>query len=306
MATYAPGSIFKMVVGLIAMEENLTHPNRYIRCNGSYFNTRTDVRKCRDHPPAYNMPIAIQFSCNSYFFQLFKEIIDKYGTDQADVGLDNFHNYLRNFGFGTKLSQDHLNEEQGLIPNSEYYQNIYPNLRSPNIVSMGIGQGELLMTNLQMANLASIIANKGFFITPHLLKRMRGDNAAQIEKPQIKRSVRISEHHFGPVITGMEKVVAQGTGRLAQVPGIRIGGKTGTVQNPHGEDHSVFIAFAPIEKPEIAIVVYVENSGGGSRYAAPIAGLLIEQYLNKSISESKKYLEESLINTILIPTEPPS
>ena len=303
-ATYPPGSIFKLVVGLIALEEEITHPNRYISCSGVYYNTPSDIRKCRIHPTPYNMSIAIQYSCNSYFFQLFKEVIDKYGYDKADIGLDNFHNYLKNFGFGMQLSQDHGNEEPGLIPDSKYYQETHPNLRSPNIVSLGIGQGELSMTNLQMANLAAIIANKGFFITPHLLKRMKGHNAAQIEKPQIKRAVRISEHHFLPVINGMEQVVSTGTGRLARIPEIRVGGKTGTVQNPHGEDHSVFIAFAPIDKPEIALVVYVENSGGGSRYAAPISGLLIEKYLKGSVSPAKKPLEERMINTVLVPTEP--
>ena len=303
-ATYPPGSIFKMVVGLVALEEEITHPNRFISCNGLYFNTASDVRKCRDHPLPYNMSIGIQYSCNSYFFQLFKEVVDKYGYDKAELGLDNFHNYLRNFGFGSTLSQDHSYEEAGLIPDSKYYEKNHPNLRSPNIVSLGIGQGELSMTNLQMANLGVIIANRGYFITPHLLKRMKGENAAQIEKPQIKRSVRISEHHFVPIVNGMESVVSMGTGKLARVPGIEVAGKTGTVQNPHGEDHSVFVAFAPVDNPQISLVVYVENSGGGSRYAAPIAGLMIEKYLNKSISEGKKQLEENMIKTVLVPIDP--
>ena len=302
MAQYPPGSIFKMVVGLVALQEEVSHPNRYIPCNGTYYNTRRDVRKCRDHPVPYTMSTALQFSCNSYFFELFKNVIDKYGANQAERGLDNFHNYLKNFGFGKPMSLDHVNEKPGFIPDSRYYSATHPNLRSPNIVSLGIGQGELQMTNLQMANLAAILANRGTFITPHLLKSFRNAPPKLSAKNLTKRSVRIAEHHFIPVIRGMEEVVRSGTGRSAKIENIAVCGKTGTVQNPHGEDHSVFIAFAPKDDPRIALVVYVENSGGGSRYAAPIAGLLIEKYLKKEISPAKEVLEQSLLETNLLPS----
>ena len=302
MAQYPPGSIFKMVVGLVALQEEISHPNRFIPCSGTYLNTRRDIRKCRNHPAPYNMSIALQFSCNSYFFELFKNVVDKYGANQADRGLDNFHNYLKNFGFGSPLSLDHVNEKPGFIPDSRYYSATHPNLRSPNIVSLGIGQGELQMTNLQMANLAAILANRGTFVTPHLLKSFRNTSPDQRSKNLTKRSVRIAEHHFVPVLRGMEEVVRSGTGRAAQIKDVVVCGKTGTVQNPHGEDHSVFIAFAPKDDPKIALVVYVENSGGGSRYAAPIAGLLIEKYLKKEISPAKEYLEQSLFETNLLPS----
>ena len=302
MAQYPPGSIFKTVVGLIALQEEVTRPNRYIQCGGTYQNTSRDFRKCRNHPPAYNMAIGLEFSCNSYYFELFKNIVDKYGRDEVNRGMDNFYNYLKNFGFGEGLSDFHFNEKPGFIPDSKYYAKTHAKLRSPNIVSLGIGQGELLMTNLQMANLAAILANRGSFITPHLLKNFKGNNAARSENSNVQRSVRISEHHFVPVIQGMENVVKTGTGRRAQATGIAVCGKTGTVQNPHGEDHSVFLAFAPKDNPQIALVVYVENSGGGSRYAAPIAGLLIEKYINKEIAEPKKTVEESLFSANLLPS----
>ncbi len=302
MAQYPPGSIFKMVVGLIALQEEVTHPNQFISCNGTYHNTKRDIRKCRNHPAPYNMSIALQYSCNSYFFELFKNVVDKYGYNQAERGLDNFHNYLKNFGFGATLSLDHFNEKPGFIPDSRFYSKTHPNLRSPNIVSLGIGQGELQMTNLQMANLAAILANRGSFITPHLLKSFRDAPQKLSEKATSKRSVRIAEHHFIPIIAGMQEVVNSGTGRSAKIDGIQVCGKTGTVENSHGKDHSVFLAFAPVENPQIALAVYVENSGGGSRYAAPIAGLLIEKYLNKTISISKEPLEQRLLETNLLPS----
>lgn len=302
LAQYPPGSIFKTVVGLIALQEGVTTPYRSIRCGGGFVNAPGDIRKCHGHPAPTNISIALQYSCNAYFFTLFKDLVNKYGFRDVENGLDNFYTYLSNFGFGQKLTSEIDYEATGFIPNSAYYDNVYKN--SPwyatTIVSLGIGQGELSMTTLQMANLASILGNRGFYIQPHLLKQIR--NQATLPNPDFdrKKLVRIDPIHFGPIIDGMAAVVTSGTARMAQVPGVEICGKTGTVQNPHGEDHSVFIAFAPRENPKIAIAVYVENAGGGGRTAAPVAGLLVERYLNDTISVQKKPLETQILNTDLI------
>lgn len=302
IAQYPPGSIFKTVVGLIALQEGVTTPGRSISCGGSYRNSGGDIRKCRDHPHPGNISIGLQFSCNSYFFTLFKDIVNKYGFNNPARGLDNFSTYLSNFGFGHKLSLEHFNEVAGFIPNSAYYNKIYnPSpWYSTAIVSLGIGQGELSFTTLQMANLAAIIANRGYYYRPHILKQIINRPGPANPEFNDKKSVRIDEIHFGPIIDGMEMVVSSGTARLAQVPDIAVCGKTGTVENPHGEDHAVFICFAPRENPKIAMAVYVENAGGGGRNAAPIAGLLIEKYLKDSISTEKKLIEETVLKTNLI------
>jgi penicillin-binding protein 2 len=167
-------------------------------------------------------------------------------------------------------------------------------------MSVGIGQGEMQLTTVQMANLAAIFANKGYFVTPHLAKGYR-DNASKIDEKYLKKNdVGIDPIHFPPVIQGMIDVVENGTARGSKIPGILTAGKTGTVQNPHGEDHSTFIAFAPVEDPKIAIAVYVENAGGGGRFAAPIATLIIEKYLNNEIASSRIWREEQMIEADLI------
>lgn len=164
------------------------------------------------------------------------------------------------------------------------------------MISLSIGQGELMITPIQMANLATILANRGYYITPHIVRSINDSISSQIKKHVIP----IDQKHFAPIVEGMQMVIKGGTGRRAQVDSIAIAGKTGTVQNPHGDDHSVFIAFAPVEDPKIALIVYVENGVWGSRYAAPIAGLLIEKYLKGKISDTKKALEKEMFQGSLI------
>ncbi len=172
--------------------------------------------------------------------------------------------------------------------------------KSPTIMSIGIGQGEIEMTTVQMANLAAIMANRGYFYAPHLAKGFRNGIASLPEKFLKKQTVSIDQKYFPPVIDGMEMAVNGGTGQAAAIDGIVVCGKTGTSQNSHGKDHSVFFAFAPKDNPKIAIAVYVEHGIWGSDYAAPIAGLMLEKYLNKEISEKKKKLEEKMIEANLI------
>lgn len=303
MAKYPPGSIFKPVVALIALQEQVTTPSRYIYCPG-FYTYNNDTRKCRAHPPATTVGRAIQYSCNTYFFQTFREIVELEGFYKPEPGLETFTKYLYQFGLGYSLGIDFPQEKDGNVPTVNYYNKLYPKnkggWKSPTIMSVGIGQGEMQLTTVQMANLAAIFANKGYFVTPHLAKGYR-DNASKIDEKYLKKNdVGIDPIHFPPVIQGMIDVVENGTARGSKIPGILTAGKTGTVQNPHGEDHSTFIAFAPVEDPKIAIAVYVENAGGGGRFAAPIATLIIEKYLNNEIASSRIWREEQMIEADLI------
>ncbi len=302
MAKYPPGSIFKTVVSLVGLQEGVLKPNTYVPCSGAYY-YKSLRRGCHNHPPAYGVQTALQHSCNSYYFQTLRDLVDKYGFTNPSVGLDTFVNYLKEFGLGQRLDVDIPNEVSGNVPGSAYYNFLYPadkgGWRSPTIMSIGIGQGEIEMTTLQMANLAATIANRGFFYRPHLLKGIRGGEPIDAKYREVNR-VSINPAYFDPIVDGMEKVIMAGTGRIARVPGVAVCGKTGTSQNPHGKDHSVFFAFAPKDDPQIALAVYVENGGYGATYAAPITGLIIEKYLKGEIDESKKRLEEKMLKADLL------
>jgi len=299
MAKYPPGSLFKTIFALIAMEKGILTPNRTIYCDGVYEVDSKGLytQKCHHHPTPYNVSIAIQHSCNSYFYQTLREFIDYYGYKTPQVGLDTLVTYLHQFGLGQKLNIDYHTEEAGFIPTKEFYdrlyQHVYNGWRSTYILSIGIGQGELEFTTLQMANLAAIIANRGYFYTPHFVKEFIDKNYALDNEFVQKKDVKIKDEYFVPVIDGMSKVTTMGTGKLAYIPGIEVCGKTGTSENA-GKDHSVFFAFAPKDNPQIALAVYVENAGFGGDIAAPIASLMIEKYINRSISDNRKWLEERM------------
>jgi len=301
MAAYAPGSIFKPVLALIAMQEGILAPNRTIYCDGAYY-YKTRRYGCHDHPIPYNVAIAIGHSCNSYFFQTFRDIIEKEGFKMADRGLRNLNQHLENFGLGKRLEIDLPQEKSGSIPKPEYYDQLYGKdvWRSTYILSLGIGQGELELTTLQMANLAAIIGNRGFYYTPHLIKRFVSELRVLPDNYTTQHQVHIDHKHFEPVIDGMAMAVTQGTATSAYLRDIEVCGKTGTSQNPHGKDHSVFFAFAPRDNPQIAVAVYVENGGWGSTYAVPIGGLMIEKYLNQRIADNRKWLENRILEADLI------
>jgi len=303
MARYPPGSTFKLLVGLIALQEEVVQPEFGISCPG-YYSYGGGTWGCRAHPRPSNMVAAVQYSCNTFFFTTFRRIVDKKDFYSPEYGYDIFVKHLLGCGLGKKLGIDFPNEVAGNVPTSEYYNRLYPKERggwkSPTIISLGIGQGELLLTTLQMANISAIFANRGFYRVPHLGKQiMQGGRVLKTITTE-KIMVGIDPHNFEPIIQGMTAVVASGTGRSAAIPGVPVAGKTGTVQNPHGEDHATFLAFAPVDKPRIAIAVYVENSGGGGRYAAPIAGLLMEKYLTGRISAEKAFYETMVLQTDLI------
>ena len=226
-------------------------------------------------------------------------------------GLDTLTKYLNTFGLGRKLEVDFLGEKTGNMPSSELYDKMYPkNLggwRSPTIISLGIGQGEVELTTLQMANLAAIIANRGRYYTPHFAKAfLKNDTLKQIpENYRQSIKVPIKSSYFPHIVEGMRLVVAAGTAASASIADISLAGKTGTVQNPHGDDHSTFIGFAPVDDPKIAIAVYVENAGGGGRFAAPIASLLVEKYIKGEISNYRKWKEQQMLEANLIEEELP-
>jgi len=314
---YPPGSIFKPIVGLIAMQMGVTDPDRTIYCNGYYeYKTKYNTFRqgCHHHSTPWNISIAIQHSCNSYFFQLGRDIIEKYGFSNPGRGLDTMVNYLHDFGLGQKLGIDLNHENGGFVPDSKFYDNLYKKQlakwRSTYIMSLGIGQGELELTTLQIANLGAILANRGYYYTPHLVKEFDPDNPLP-EKYKTKHKVRIDDEYFPPIIEGMARAVEAGTAPLAYVYGLSICGKTGTVENysiVDGErvkmkNHSVFMAFAPRENPKIAIAVFVEHGGFGGQTAAPIASLMIEKYLNKEIVFYRDYLEKRMLNLDLISEE---
>lgn len=300
MAKYPPGSIIKPILAMIAMQEGICDPNRTIYCTGEYnVNSKGFSQGCHAHPTPYNVPNAIQYSCNSYFYQLMREMIEIKGYSKPGIGLEIYNNYLRAFGLGDRLGVDVSNENKGFIPTAKYYDNLYDDVitgwKSTYILSLGIGQGELELTTVQMANLAAAIANRGYYITPHLVKGFRNRSNDTPDFPLYKKTIPIEAKYFDIAIEGMEKVVEAGTARNAYIPGIPICGKTGTSQNSHGKDHSVFFAFAPKDNPKIAIAVFVENAGWGSDFASPIASLMIEKYLRGEISESRKWLEERML-----------
>ena len=305
ISKYPPGSIFKPIFALIALQLGVTQPNKTIYCDGSYeVGKRGFSQGCRNHPTPYGIDVALQWSCNSYFYQLMKDCLLLNGYDNPGAGLDTLVNHLSDFSLGKKTGLDYHYENEGFIPDSKYYNRLYKNVfngwKWSYILSLGIGQGELELTTLQMANLAAIIANRGHYYKPHLLRSINGDKLAIPTKYLEQQQVRINTKHFEPVINGMEKVISQGTATSAYVAGLDVCGKTGTSQNQRRVSHSVFYGFAPKINPKIAIAVYVENAGSGGAVAAPIGGLIIEKYINKNIAENRIWLQDEMINRNLL------
>jgi len=305
-AKYPPGSIFKPVLSLISLQEGVFSQYKKVECHGHY-EYRTFKFGCHNHEPFTNVKSAIMHSCNSYFFEMVRKLIEKEGYHNPEIGLNILRSHLQDFGLGRPLGIDLPNEKSGYVPTPEHYDNLYRNAganwKSTYIMSIGIGQGELDLTTIQMANLAAIIANRGYYITPHLIKGYSNPEFRIANEFTTKRMVRIDAEHFDPVIEGMRRAILYGTGYRANTAGISICGKTGTSQNPHGDDHSVFFAFAPQDDPKIALAVYVENAGFGGDIAAPIAGLVIEKYIKGHSPRVK--LEEQMKSIDLISKDLP-
>ncbi|MCZ6899732.1 MAG: penicillin-binding transpeptidase domain-containing protein [Bacteroidetes bacterium] len=281
---YPPGSIFKLIQTLIGLQENVIYPETDFECNKNLIG-------CHNHGPNENLIGAIRHSCNPYFYKVFRRIINQNKHENtykdSQIGLEVWREHLLSFGMGKPLGIDLPNEKPGIIPTTAYYDKLYGKGRwkFSNIYSLAIGQGELGFSPLQIANFTTIIANRGYYIKPHLIKAI-GDTNEPLPQFNEKHFTTIDRKHFDLVVDAMEKVVESGTGQYrAKLKDIKVCGKTGTVENPHGEDHSVFIAFAPKDNPQIALSVYVENAGQGARAAAAISGLLIEKYLKGDQAE---------------------
>jgi len=298
-AVYPPGSIFKPILALIALQEGVINENTPHACAGAYY-YKSFSYGCHTHPAPYKLSVALQHSCNSYFFQTFRDVIDQAGSSKPSIGLDKMVKYMTEFGLGRPLYTDVDGEKAGFIPTSDFYTRLYKTnqWRSTYIISVGIGQGELQLTTIQMANLAAIIANKGYYYIPHLVRGFNAPNVFIPEEFRVKNIIPIDQKYFTPVIDGMELAVSAGTATMAYHPELEICGKTGTSQNSRGKDHSVFFAFAPKNNPKIAIAVYVENAGWGGSVAAPIASLLIEKYLKGEVK--RKELESRMKKLDLI------
>lgn len=300
MARYPPGSTFKVVNSLIFQQEGIITPSTRFPCHNGFQYGGLHVG-CHAHASPLDMRQSLQQSCNSYYCWGLKNMIDnrKYGSVQN--AFETWKDKVVSFGFGYRLGVDFPNENRGYIPNAEVYNKVYGKngWRGLTIISIAIGQGEVISTPIQTANLAAIVANRGYFYTPHIVKRIKG---GKLDTTYVrKRVVGVDKKYFEAVVDGMEMCVTGGTGRIAQLDSMRVCGKTGTAQNPHGKDHSIFMAFAPRDNPKIAIAVFVENAGFGATWAGPVASLMMEKYLKGSIKPSRKYLEERMFNTNLLP-----
>lgn len=282
---YPPGSTFKLVQGLIGLQEGVLKPSYSYPCNGGYTYAKGRKMKCHPHPSPLDLRPAVANSCNAYFCYVFRDIIENKKYENVKEGLDVWADYVRSFGFGRTLDSDFANETRGYVPTSEFYNKVYHNSwKAQTIISLSIGQGELGCTPLQMANLAAIIANRGYYYIPHIVRSVEGVDSLE-QRFYEKQYTKVDAEHFEPIVEGMwQGVNVAGTSTRAAVAGLDICGKTGTAQNPHGRDHSTFLSFAPKNDPKIAISVYVENGGFGATIALPIASLLIEKYLTDTIT----------------------
>lgn len=301
MAAYPPGSQFKPTQGLIFLQEGIVGLGTMFPCHRGYINGRLKVG-CHGHESPISLKPAIRTSCNSYFCWGFKTMIDKrskYGS--PGKAFEVWKNYLVEMGFGYKLGIDLPGESRGFIPNTKFYNKVYGENRwsANTVISVAIGQGEILATPLQIANLSATIANRGWYYTPHVVKRISG---VRLPKEYTTRHTpEIRSEYYQDIVEGMRMAVTGGTCRQAQFGDIEVCGKTGTAQNPHGRDHSAFMGFAPMNNPKIAICVYVENAGFGATYGVPIGGLMMEKYLTGQISPHRQYLEDRMVesNTII-------
>ncbi len=304
-ASYPPGSVFKLVNGLVGLEDGVLRPEMMYPCHQGYYFGAGHKLGCHAHRSPINMEESIMMSCNAYYCYVLKNILDQKRFNSVSEGLDHWREMVMSFGFGRKLGSDFPAELSGNIPTSKYYNRAYRgSWNSTTVISLSIGQGEILATPMHLANLCATIANRGYYYIPHIIKESEG---VEIE-PRFKEKqyTKVSQEHFPKVIRGMWRAVnaepgAGGTARIAHLDGLDICGKTGTAQNPRGADNSVFICFAPMDNPKIAVAAYVENGGFGATYAAPMASLMVEKYLTGEISRKdleKRMKESNLMSRV--------
>jgi penicillin-binding protein 2 len=294
--TYPPGSTFKMVNGMIALQSGSITPATQFHCNGP---GSTPIKCTHFHGSSPDLANAIENSCNPYFYEAFKTTINNPKFGDIKKGYEYWYQMTQALGLGHKFDTDIPYELPGNIPTRAFYDKRYDGRwNSVTIRSLGIGQGEILVTPLQLANIAALIANEGYYYPPHLIRAF-GDSTAIPEKMTTRMETGIEQRHLKVIKAGMKSVFegAHGTARGSKIPGISAGGKTGTAQNPHGDNHSIFIAFAPVEDPQIALSIIIENGGYGSTWAAPIASLMMEKYI-KGYTE-RPAVEERMMNGVI-------
>jgi penicillin-binding protein 2 len=295
MANYPPGSTFKIVNGIIALQQGVIVPETKFTCLGGYNYGGSKLLACTHVHGTLNLAQAVAESCNTYFCNVFRNIIDNRKYSSVKESYTVWRDDVMSFGIGHKLGTDIPNELNGNVPSPEYYDKIFGKDRwkSNTIISLAIGQAEMGITPLQLANMTTVIANRGYYYIPHLVKNIKNEKGI---------NPKFLEKHFTPfdtsvfnrVIDGMRGAVMYGTSTEAQLPGIEVCAKTGTAQNPHGKNHAVFVTFAPENNPKIAIAVYVENAGYGATWALPVASLMMEKYLTGKVT--RKALEERVLS----------
>lgn len=297
-ARYPPGSMFKTIQGVIAMHEGVVTAEEVITTDGSNIGDLAP-------PGPYDLIKAITKSSNNYFYLIMRRMVQQ-GVDESPfidsrIGLEKWRDYVMQFGLGKRLGVDLPNEITGNVPSLEWYDRQYGAKRwkYSNIASLSIGQGELLVTPLQMANLGAILANRGYYISPHVVDKIQGWPNPNIRKVVLPYDPELYE----PVILGMEQVIKAGSGRRGYLDSLKLAGKTSTVQNPHGEDHSGFMGFAPLDNPQISIAAYVENAGQGGRAAVSVASLLAEKYVLGDVS--RQWLEDYILEERYLPENAP-
>ena len=299
-ASYPPGSVFKLVNGLIGLQEGVLKPSDRYPCSHGFPYGNGRRLGCHGHASPLALLDAIATSCNGYFCYVFRNILDNKKYESIQDAFDTWRDYVTSFGFGHKLGSDFPSELGGNIPTSNYYNKIYgkKGWKFTTIISLSIGQGEIGVTPLQIANLCATVANRGFYYIPHIIKDSPG---IEID-PKYKERVypKVDSSYFNLAVQGMYMAVngggsAGGTAFSAAIPGKDVCGKTGTAQNPRGADNSVFICFAPKDDPKIAVAAYIENAGFGATWACPIASLLVEKYLTGGIREERKFVEDRVL-----------
>jgi penicillin-binding protein 2 len=299
-SNYPPGSTFKPAQALVLQQEGIITENTFYSCNRGYYYSAHHKVGCHAHPSPLSLAPAIANSCNAYFCAGFRAMMDSRKYLNIQAAMDTWKNHMVSLGYGYKLGIDLPYEKRGMIPNSSYYNKWYgkKGWKGATIISNAIGQGEVLATPIQIANFCATIANRGWYITPHLVKGIEGEKLDTLYTK--KHVTTIDSKYFLPVIEGMRGAALSGTAAGVLVPGIEICGKTGTAQNTGAPDHSIFMCFAPAEKPKIALLVFVENGGFGATWSVPLASLLIEKYLKGSIAENRLWIEDRMLNANLM------
>jgi len=296
LAEYPPGSPFKVLNALIALQEGVITPATQFTCIDGYHFGRLHVG-CHCKAGTLDLRQSISKSCNNYHCQILKKTLDKFPT--ASQGVNQWHKHVTSFGLGQFLGVDLPTGRRGFVPDGYYYNRVYRSDRwkSPTVISLAIGQGELVVTPIQLANVAAAMANRGYWYTPHVVRQI-GSNPVDPEIFHFKHVTTIDPEHFDIIIQGMADVFESGTARASRLDGLPMAGKTGTAENPHGQDHSIFMAFAPVDNPKIALAIIVENGYWGSRWAAPIASLMMEKYIHGDVS--RPLLEKTMVEGSLV------